>query len=859
VGSPAPLRRALALRIAFAALVPILAVSVLVLTLITGDTERTVAERNLLLARAVSGQVQGFLREPRAILMSLRGVLLEGAAASPEERSRLLDAVVRSSDLFESIYLIRKDGTVEEVGLLPENASRRPDYVELNLSHQNFHGLERPGEASWSDTFLSILSDKMSLALVIPVGERLLMGIFNVERLSHFTRGLQERSSVRISIVDRGGALIVHPDERLALRQVKVGSIPLVARGIAGEEATGQFTFEGREYVGGVCGIPGPGWVVLVAQEERRAYEPVRKARRSFAGAFLGAVGIALVFAWTQANRFARPLMGFAAQARVVASGKYDFSPQPGGSREVVELASSFQQMTEAVRERERRLLESEEKYRLLVENAGDAIFVVQEDRICFANARTLETLGLGRDELELTPWEIFIHPQDRQAVLDGLRQRVSGGGSTGTQTLRILRRDGRELWVLLHSVRIAWEEQPATLNFLRDITEMKRLEAQALQAQKMEAVGTLAGGIAHDFNNLLQAIQGYADLARLPGRTPEQNRNAATEISRSAQRGADLTRQLLTFSRKTESRRKPLDLNGEIVQASKLLERTMPKMIRITYDLALELPAVNGDATQLQQVLLNLAVNAKDAMPDGGTLFVGTRLELVHAASGLPPEVLPGPYVLLTVADTGVGIDERTRDHIFEPFFTTKGPGEGTGLGLAMVYGIVKGHDGHVLCASAPGQGTTFKIYLPVSAGREAAVPEAEPAASVGGGETLLVVDDEASVRAVVAEALSGYGYTVLTAEDGERALERYAADWRRIDLVILDLMMPGMGGGKCLDELLRVNPAARVVVVSGYSADGSAEEVVRRGARGYIGKPVMLHRLLWTVREVLDGRTAS
>jgi PAS domain S-box-containing protein len=388
-----------------------------------------------------------------------------------------------------------------------------------------------------------------------------------------------------------------------------------------------------------------------------------------------------------------------------------------------------------------------------------------------------------------------------------------------------------------------------------RDVTREALLEKQLLQAQKMEAVGTLAGGIAHDFNNLLQVVLGYSELLSLNQDLDTRLKDDLNKINQAARNGADLVQRLLTFSRKTETRPRPLNLNHQIDQVRELLNRTVPKMIEIELFLDSNLAAINADPTQTEQILMNLAVNAMDAMPEGGKLVIETEnvvLDEDYCSTHL--EIGPGHYALLTVSDSGQGMDKETLEHIFEPFYTTKGPGEGTGLGLAMVYGIVKQHRGHIACYSEPDVGTTFRIYFPALVSESESEKAQVQQVPRGGSETVLVVDDEDWIRELGGRILGRSGYKVLTATNGREALKVYSADHKHISLVILDLVMPEMGGKQCLEEILKIDPRARVLIASGYALIGSASEAVAAGAKGFVNKPYDMRELLTKVREVLD-----
>ncbi|MFH1116821.1 MAG: PAS domain S-box protein [Pseudomonadota bacterium] len=384
---------------------------------------------------------------------------------------------------------------------------------------------------------------------------------------------------------------------------------------------------------------------------------------------------------------------------------------------------------------------------------------------------------------------------------------------------------------------------------------EKNRLQAQLLQAQKMEAVGTLAGGIAHDFNNLLQAILGSSDLLLATGDRDAFERRNLEVIQQAARDGADLVSRILTFSRKAEPKTRPTDLNEEIRRAKRLLRRTIPRMIEIKEVLADNLGTIDADPGQVEQMLLNLAVNAQHAMPDGGLLLLETEnvsLSDEYLRTHLGAD--PGHYVLLTVSDNGVGMEPEVMDRIFDPFFTTKTNGEGTGLGLSMVHGMVSLHGGHMRCYSEPGRGTSFKIYFPVSTsdmildvGKTREMP-------AFGTETILLVDDDDRLREMERQVVEIGGYKVITARNGEEAVETYAGRREEISLVILDLIMPGMGGERCLKELLAMDPDIKVLVSSGYSPNGLASHEVPAGARAFICKPYDAKDILGAIRRVLD-----
>ncbi len=497
------------------------------------------------------------------------------------------------------------------------------------------------------------------------------------------------------------------------------------------------------------------------------------------------------------------------------------------------------------------------------VDHAGDAVFWMGSNaQFIYVNEAACRSLGYSREEL-LSMTVHDIDPNFPAEVWPDHWEEVKQRGSFIVES-QYRTKPGGVYPVEITVNYIEFEGKEYNCAFARDISERKkaeqdrdRLESQLLHAQKMEAIGTLAGGIAHDFNNLLQAVQGYAELLLLRRGEQEPGYRELKEISRAAIRGGELTQQMLTFSRREESKLRPIDLNREVLNVKELLQRTIPKMIDIELHLASKLKTINGDPGQIEQILMNLTVNAKDSMPEGGKLLIATEnvlLDEEFCKTHLGAK--PGEYILLAISDTGQGMSKETLEHIFEPFYTTKGVGEGTGLGLAMVYGIVKSHRGYITCYSEPGEGTTFKIYLPVIEQEGTLVASEETVTAVTGGTgTILLVDDEDFVRELGEQILLKFGYTAITAADGETALEVYRKEPERIDLIILDLIMPGIGGRRCLQELLEIDPHAKVLIASGYSPDGPTKEILQAGAKGFVRKPYEMRQLLAAVREVLAG----
>lgn len=507
----------------------------------------------------------------------------------------------------------------------------------------------------------------------------------------------------------------------------------------------------------------------------------------------------------------------------------------------------------------EEALRESEQMFRLLSEQSLMAVAVLQDGVYKYANRAMAKLLEYDVEEIVAWGPEEFIaraHPDDRELVLSQARMKQEGHPDQKlSYSFRVITRSNNVKWVDIYSKTVQFKGRKANLLTMLDITDRKRAEVQLLQSQKMEAVGTLAGGIAHDVNNLLQVVLGNVDIMLLRGKFTGSELRALHAIRRAARNGGDLVRRILTFSRQAETEMKPLDLSHEVRIVEGLLQRIFPRMIEIEMELADDLRAINADSAQLEQVLINLAVNATDAMADGGRLTLRTEnVALDQAYCSLIPELRPGPYVLLTVSDTGHGMPKHVLKKIFDPFYTTKDPGHGTGLGLAMVFGIVKSHGGHISCESEEGAGTTFRAYFPAMIERASRKALGDAEMLEYGTETILLVDDEDLVRDMAKDILEYAGYSVLTAKNGIEGLDVYRRFKGEISLVLLDLIMPGMGGRQCLEQLTKIDPKVKVVVASGYSENGQGVEAVEVGALGFLGKPYDVKELLRTIRCIID-----
>lgn len=510
-------------------------------------------------------------------------------------------------------------------------------------------------------------------------------------------------------------------------------------------------------------------------------------------------------------------------------------------------------------------LREGEEKYRTILESIEEGCFETDiNSNLTFFNNPFLIILGYSRDELLGVNTAKYTSP-DTAAKMKRITERLRETGKPENVTdYDVICKDGSNVSLEL-SVSLRKDQDGLPTGYrgvLRDVSERKqteeekhKLENQLQQASKMESIGTLAGGIAHDFNNILMGIQGNASLMLLKIESDHPNYEKIKNIEKYVQNGTELTKQLLGFARRGKYLIKATDLNEIIEKSSSLFARTK-KEIRVHTELSEDLWSAEVDRGQIEQVLLNLYVNAWQAMSTGGDLYLQTENIILDRSYLKPYKVEPGRYVKISVSDTGVGIDKETQERIFEPFFTTKEMGRGTGLGLASVYGIIKSHGGYINVYSEKEKGTVFTIYLPASEKIALKEIESGPAAIIKGSGTILLIDDEEMILDVGIELLEELGYTVKSAMSGPEAIDVFKEERGKIDLIIMDMIMPGMGGGETFDRLKEIDPDIKVLLSSGYSINGQATKILRRGCDGFIQKPFNMNQLAEKVQRILVGR---
>lgn len=818
--------------------------------------ERSNAEaRALDEAHALSDRLDGRIGSVETILLTLVHSVGTRPADSLRNDDLLRRVAAELSPGFASFTVITADGVgIGSSDTMPSGRRRQillpPPVRDTSVDFD----IEGPLPLYGSEGPMAVSISYEDTVRRVRVG-----GLVTVARLQRdLSRTILPEGSV-VTIVDQRGDVVLRSEEAGKWVGKNVGRSELL-RGSSGRRAGTEAVrnLDGKDVFAGFVSAQHVPWVVYVSSPQELAFADERTDfwRAVWLGALALLVGVLL--AWTQATQIIRPIKTVVRDTVLFAKGDLSHRSTVKIGGEIGILSETFNAMAATLAGREEALRKSEMRFRAVIENVDDIIIIADPDLTRrYVSPAMSRVLGYTQEELLASTVSSIVHPDDWPALRELIREWQGAPSVTVTGQARYRHKDGS--WRILDITLSDLSNVPGVEGMvvtLRDVTGRKALESELRQAQKMESVGQLAGGIAHDFNNLLTVITGRTEfLIGAPNLDPEQETDLE-EIKKAAERAAELTRQLLAFSRKQLLQPRVVDLNRTLDEAEPLLRRLIGEDIEIRIIHGAALGAITADPGQLQQILMNLAVNARDAMPTGGVLSFRTENEAAPdgrtAESG---EATPAGYVLLRVSDTGVGMDPAIQTRIFEPFFTTKGQGKGTGLGLSTVYGIVKQSGGSISVESAPEAGTTFQLRFPRSDGHALAqAAEGREGSPLQGTETLLLVEDDAAVRELVQRVLKSRGYTVLAAQHGGDALQLAGRPGQRIDLVLTDIVMPAMSGRELVEALRMERPSVRVLYMSGYTDD----EIVRGGlldpSTSFIQKPFTAENLAVQVRKVLD-----
>jgi len=562
------------------------------------------------------------------------------------------------------------------------------------------------------------------------------------------------------------------------------------------------------------------------------------------------------------AEYFENPVLTKKGEERLIAWHNTYIKDRTG---KIIGHLSSGEDITER-KKAEIALRKSEEKYRNVIEHANEAIFIAQDWVIRFPNPKTIDLMGYSEEELANTPFVDIIHPDDRQMVAERHKQRLSGEKVEEFYSFRIISKKGETQWIEIKPVRIMWDNRPATLNFVADITarkksetENKKLEEQLFRAQKMEALGTLAGGIAHDFNNILSAIHGYTELCIFDLPNNHSLQINLRHILDASDRAKEMVNQILAFSRKNEQERSPVYIGSIILEVEKLLRISFPSTIKIIVDIRDAPTPVISDKIQLYQVIMNLCTNAAHAMRDQGGSLLISLCEVTLDHDAIEGRIInPGKYQKLSVSDTGCGMSDETKRRLFDPYFTTKQPGEGSGLGLAVVHGIVKSHKGEITFHSELGKGSSFSIFFPViemaAETKQQQVQEAKNPIAPEVKHRVLFVDDDPILVNMVTQMLEKIGCSVESQNSTTDTLKIILNDPTRFDVVITDQTMPNITGLELAKEIKAINPHLPVILCTGFSEEIDEKNFRAKGVDAFLMKPISMTEIAEVIRKVLQ-----
>ncbi len=868
------------------------------------ETIRDAQERQLRLARAVGVQVESHLETAAAVVRATAAMPTVG-----HNFQKHLDALLGATDAMSSLYLVATDGKVSGVSLRMDRKMRQKDLDSLDISgNPFFHKISHDRKPRWSNTFLSLINGGLAVAYSTPGDGGFFVGEVDLALLTKFLKQISSDQDTLIMIVDQNGQVIADNNGRYTAQQLNISNIPLVRSGIITDApTTGQFSFEGYAMTGSIIQIPDVNWHVLVARTNISIFRTSRNISLVVLGAILLALSGGVMTSIYLARKLAARFDALADRAQKFADGDRSGVWPVTTIAEFNQLSGNLQLMGDTLHQQELVLRESESRMSSLY-NISQYPFGDEAGFLDHALDEVIKLTGSAigyiyfyseqKRQFTLHSWSQSVMKecavQEHKTVYDlgstgiwgeAVRQRkpillnefaaphplkkglpeghvplkrfltvpvmvdenVVAVVGVGNKDSDYLDSDVMQLSLFMDAV---WK----IVSGKRAVEERLKLEQQLLHTQKLESLGVLAGGIAHDFNNILTAIIGNADLALMRINKESPAVDNLHRIEQSASRAADLAKQMLAYSGKGKFMVESLDINKLVEEMLHMLEVSISKRAVLRLNFTKPLPAVEADATQMRQIIMNLVINASEAIGDkSGVIAITTGCmdcdDSYLKGVWLDENLKDGLYVYLEIADSGCGMDKDVMEKLFDPFFTTKFTGRG--LGMAAVLGIVRGHHGAIKVYSEPGKGSSFKILLPAS-GRPSEIfnNEADKDDWRGSG-TVLLVDDEETIRGIGTEMLKELGFSTVTANDGREALEIFKARGD-ISFVILDLTMPHMDGEQCFRELRRIKPDVKVILCSGYNEQEVTQKFAGKGLSGFIQKPYRLSVLKEAVRRI-------
>lgn len=857
--------RSLFIRLFLASTVPIILMGFLGYVLLNHRIDKNLKKEFSLASKTIELGIHDALHEPLIILNQL-SVFISSHPHSSKTVDDLLDLEIKKSKHFEVIYLLDRDKRIISFGAQKIFRNKREDLIGMDMSGMDLNiSAFSNSYHRWSQPFFSPFSGNQSVFLTVPVKDKTLVASFSIEHLRDIIKTNLSDSDLIVLITDKKGQLIYHPNLKYVKEHRNYSNIKPFKRAINGEYGTDMFIDGNTSFIGHSSKIFKTDWIVVVAQYKEEALKPLITMIQILVSGFLVFGLLSLIWSRTVTKKMMRPINQLQGQIKNISDGNYAVDMPLQVHREMEDMAVLFRDMASTLKERETSLAISEERFRTIFNSITDAIVLADTDRnIRMVNPAFTRIFGYTAEET-LGRNAAFLYADPEMYELQGeirFNKNVTMGQSV--YEIDFKRKDGVVFPTENSSVHVKNPNGEITgfLAVVRDITDRKtehkqkkEMQRRLKQAQKMEAIGTLAGGIAHDFNNILSIIIGYTDIVMLGSSPDSETGQNLQNVLDAGNRARELVQQILSFSRQAQVETIALRPQPIIKELMKMIRSSIPTTIEIREDIAGECGTVLADPTQLHQVLMNLCTNAFSAMEDRvGVLTIGLKI-----AESVPPELdsfekTGKTYIEMSVSDTGHGIDPDIIDKIFDPFFTTKDKGKGTGMGLATTYGIVKGCGGTITVESVPDIRTKFTIYLPQSDQEEKSDTSLSDDQLVGGDERILFVDDEEILGRMGQEMLGQLGYDVTVKHSSIEALSTFLYDPDKFDMVITDQTMPEMTGLDMSKKMLQERPDVPIILCTGYSTMVNEEVAKSHGLKGFALKPVTMGTFSRLIRDIFD-----
>ena len=866
------LKSALVRYFMIAGLISILFIVIVTYSGIVIKIRRDVYEKNILIVNLARGEIQRYLDEMLTPVEILRDLWEKDSSFGRRDRlsEQYMQMTLDKDPILQQIVVVDERNKIEMV--YPPDR----DLLGNDMSGHSYVTIqdEASRQLRWSDTFISGKTGNPSVAVILPMGKRTLIAYIDLAYLNQIVKKMAIGKTGMAFIIDRKGTLIAHPDTRVVQERANITELGISHPELIVEQRTRVVSTSGGDKIISASYLAPGGWTIFFIQDTTEAFADLYRAFPSFLIGLVVYTLLAFLLGSLFVQRTVRPIMKLSAAAKNAAKGEYRQVRVADSYTEIDELRDSFATMVDAVLSREAALIENERMLSTLLSNLpGMAYRCVNDENwtMVFLSDGVRELTGYDADELLLNKVKAYgdlIHEEDRLMVYKQIQDSMTRD-NTFELVYRIYHKDGSIRWLWEKGRPIYKGPRPLFIEgFVTDITELKEKDKQIQNIQKIEILGELAGGLAHDFNNVLGGIAGTLSIMKLKRENEipmdeKEIRRYIQTIENAIERASSIVQELLTLSQQKEPVKEKLDFSDVLHNVVRICENTLDKSITFHTDLYPGPVIIEGDKTQLEQVLLNLCINASHAMtimreknetPGGVLTLTAEPVHLSGEDAARQGRREGEPMALISVEDTGVGMDPETAEHIFEPFFTTKQRYQGTGLGLAMADSIVKRHNGFLSVESQKGKGSRFILYLPLLLDHpdvRTARPPEEAERVTGHGEGILLVDDETIIRETLKEIIELHGFRVFTASDGEEAVRIYQKERAQIKLVIMDMLMPRLSGEEAFLKMKKMNPDVKVILASGFKKDERISRTLERGAVGFLQKPVDLKNLFTLIQD--------